>query len=93
MIGPKFLPNYLQQRRIDEHMDKHRKKLDEIAVGKAKTKVIADNPEKLAQIRANNLRFQQSEKLLHIDKHNQILLERLIEISSKKSSCIKIFKI
>jgi hypothetical protein len=89
MIGPKFLPNYLQQRRIDEHMDKHRKKLEEIHVGKPKPKVYADNPERIAQLRANNLRFQQSEKLLHIDKHNQILLERLIEISSKKAPALR----
>jgi len=86
MLGPKHIPNNLEQKLKEQDYEKHRKKLDSIiADSKKKKPPVDDFPEKLSHIRANNLKFQASEKLLTIDRDNQILLERLIEISSKRN--------
>jgi len=89
MLGPRYIPTSKQKIFSDMDYEKHRKKLEEIEQDDRKKRTI--NPEvekrkKLNHMRVQNFKFQHLEKSQAIDKDNQILLGRLVEISKQKKS-------
>lgn len=89
MIAPRYIPTHIQNVYHDQDFTKHQKKLEEIQSDDRKRRVIdKEGPAKakLFETREKNLKFHNSEKLLAIEKDNEILLGRLVEISRKKKN-------
>lgn len=95
MLAPKYIPTDLQSVAFDRGFQKHQKKLGEIQNDDRKKKVIdKEGPAraKLYETREKNLKFHNSEKLLAIEKDNEILLGRLVEISRKRAGVAQLSK-
>jgi hypothetical protein len=87
MLGGRHLPTYLEAVNFESDLEKHHKKLGQIQNGQIKRKVIDDkDAAKLLHSRNQNSKFHNSEKHLAIEKDNELLLGRLVEISRKKQN-------
>jgi len=89
MIAPRYIPTNLQTVHQEQDFTKHQKKLAQIQSDDRKKKVVdKEGPAKakLVETREKNLKFHNSEKLIAIEKDNEILLGRLVEISRKKKT-------
>jgi hypothetical protein len=87
MIGPRYVPTTKQKVFSEMDYQKHRKKLGEIVQEDRKKKAIdpeVDKRKKMNDLRVQNFKFQNFEKSQAIDKDNQLLLGRLVEISKQK---------
>ncbi len=77
---------------ISRVYDMHKKKLDTIkplATTVAEAKNVKEESKRAKQQKEKNKQFNQNETNLKMNKDNQILLNKLVEISSGKWSSIK----
>jgi len=86
MLGNKYLPTVTQVKLQEMQYKQHQTNLAKIKNENRRKKNL--NPEfekrdKMSVIRANNFRFVHAEKSAAVEKDNQMLLSRLIEISKK----------
>jgi len=90
MLGPKHVPTYLECVNFESDLTKHHQKLASIHGNSKKHKEFldqhADEKVKLFETRERGLKFHQSERLLAIEKDNELLLGKLVEISRKKKT-------
>jgi len=88
MLGGRHLPTAIQLINQENELYKHHKKLEEIHRGLDKRKKVLDKDTqtkaKLFETRERGLKFHNSEKQFAIEKDNELLLGRLVEISRKK---------
>lgn len=88
MLGGRHLPTAIQLINQENELYKHHKKLEEIHRGIDKRKKVLDKETgtkaKLFETREKGLKFHNSEKQFAIEKDNELLLGRLVEISRKK---------
>jgi len=86
-MGQRYLPTQIQVLNFEHDHTVHQKKLDEIQQVEPKKKVVDKDTvakKQLTEARERNLKFHNSEKALAIEKDNQLLLGKLVEISRKK---------
>jgi len=88
MNGGRHIPTQLQLVQQEHELIKHHKKLEEISNTKKKAQFDKElnNKSKLFEVRERNLKFHNSEKAMAIEKDNELLLGRLVEISRKKKT-------
>jgi hypothetical protein len=88
MFAGRHLPTAIQLINQENELFKHHKKLEEIHRGTEKRKKVLDKDTtvkaKLFETRERGLKFHNSEKQFAIEKDNELLLGRLVEISRKK---------
>lgn len=88
MLGGRHLPTAIQLINQENELFKHHKKLEEIHRRTEKQKKVLDKDTstkaKLFETRERGLKFHNSEKQFAIEKDNELLLGRLVEISRKK---------
>jgi len=86
MQGPRNLPTAIQLHYHENDLLKHYKKLTEIHKAEPKKKIDVEigNKSKIIESREKTLKFHNSEKALNIEKENELLLGKLVEISRKK---------
>jgi len=88
MLGGRHLPTAIQLINQENELFKHHKKLEEIHKAQDKRKKQSDKQitekTKLFETRERGLKFHHSEKQFAIEKDNELLLGRLVEISRKK---------
>jgi len=86
MQGPRNLPTSIQLHYHENDLLKHYKKLTEIHKTESKKKIDVEvgNKSKMIESREKTLKFHNSEKALNIEKENELLLGKLVEISRKK---------
>jgi len=83
MLGQRFLPTSYQAKLYQMDYDKHQRRLDQI---NKTSKSVAEEKEEFfrstfTESRSRHQKFQTSEKLISIDKTNQVLLDKLVKIS------------
>jgi len=86
-MGQRYLPTQIQILNFEHDHTMHQKKLEEIQQIEAKKKAAekdGTSKKQLSEVRERNLKFHNSEKALAIEKDNQLLLGKLVEISRKK---------
>jgi len=91
MLAPRYIPTDLQLVNFEHDLTKHQKKLEEIQKNnrnKKATEKEGVEKVKLVESREKVLKFYTSEKALAIEKDNELLLGRLVEISRKKKTNI-----
>jgi len=87
MIGPRYIPTQLQNLNFEHDLTKHHRKLEQIHKDERKKRSVDKEGQlksKLFEVREKGLKFHNSEKALAIEKDNELLLGRLVEISRKK---------
>jgi len=88
MLGGRHLPTAIQLINQENELYKHHKKLEEIHRTQDRRKKQAEKvtteKAKLFETRERGLKFHNSEKQFAIEKDNELLLGRLVEISRKK---------
>lgn len=87
MIGPRHQPTYLDVVTFENEIDRHHRKLADIQNGASRRKNL-DRDQINAKLGAREkvLKFHNSEKALAIEKDNELLLGRLVEISRKRQN-------
>jgi hypothetical protein len=89
MLGPKNYPTALQMVNFETDLVKHQKKLEEIhKVNKKKevAEIHTDSKTRLFEARERGIKFHNTEKHLAIEKDNELLLGKLVEIARKKKT-------
>jgi len=89
MLGPKNYPTPLQQVNHDTDLGKHHRKLEEIHKSTKNREFLdqhVSDKEKLFEARERGLKFHNSERLVAIEKDNELLLGKLVEIARKKKT-------
>jgi len=89
MLAGRHLPTLIQVVNYEQDLNKHHKKLVEIHKGEGKKKIIEkEDPAKgrLGEVREKSIKFHNTEKAVQIEKDNELLLGKLVEISRKKKN-------
>lgn len=91
MNAPTYIEKNLGKKRDEEkNMELHTKKLEEIRARDAKKKKVADKgfSQKIKDNKSKTQGFMKNEKNAEINRENQILLNKLVEISNGKWSSV-----
>lgn len=91
MISKPYLPSQIQNLTYEENLVKHYKKLEEIQKEDRKKRNVEKEVAgkvKLTESREKIIKFHISEKTNAIEKDNELLLGRLVEISRKKPAAL-----
>lgn len=92
MNAPTFIEKNLgKQRDIEKQMELHNKKLKEIQDRDSKKKKVVNDKNMSSKLKDNKTKthvFMKSEKTAEINRENQILLNKLVEISNGKWSSV-----
>jgi len=95
MLSKRYVPTLIQTLNYEDNLTKHYKKLGEIQKEDRKKKNVdkeVAEKSKFTESREKTIKFHISEKTNAIEKDNELLLGRLVEISRKKPGVLALTK-